>query len=79
MTKEEVLAGLKDIISVVKPKLNLDNVTMDSQLVSELGIDSLSMLLVALAIEEKFQIKFEPTSTFNTAGEVCDYVMAAKK
>jgi len=79
MTREEIFAGLKEIITVVKPRLNLDTVTMDSQLVSELGIDSLSMLLVALAIEDKFQIKFEPTTRFNTVAEVCDCIMAAKK
>ena len=79
MTKEEIFEGLKGIISIVKPKLNVEKVAMNSQLVSELGIDSLSMLLVALAIEEKFKIKFEPTSTFNTVEEVCDYISAAKK
>lgn len=79
MNKEEILAGLKEIISIVKPKLDLQNVTMKSQLVSELGIDSLSMLLVALAVEEKFKIKFDSASNFNTVEEVCDFIIAAKK
>ena len=79
MTKEEIFEGLKVIIAIVKPKLNVEKVAMNSQLVSELGIDSLSMLLVALAIEEKFKIKFAPTSPFNTVEEVCDYISAAKK
>lgn len=79
MNREEIFAVLKEIISLVKPKLNLENVTMQSQLVSELSIDSLSMLLIALAVEEKFKIKFEPSSNFNTVGEVCDYIIAAKK
>ena len=50
MTKEEILAGLKEVITVVKPKLDIDTVSMDSQLTTDLGIDSLSMMLVSLAI-----------------------------
>lgn len=74
MTKEEILAGLKEVITVVKPKLDIDTVSMDSQLTTDLGIDSLSMMLVSLAIENKFEFQFETQAPFKTVGEVVDYI-----
>ena len=76
MTREEVFEGLKEIIAAVRPSLDLTNVSFDSKLVSDLGIDSLSMLLLSLATEHKFNIRFEnDTKPFETVGEVCDYVV----
>ena len=78
MTREEVFEGLKEIFAGVKPKLDLGQVTMESNLVSDLGIDSLSMLLLSLAAEHKFQMQFaNDTAPFETVGEVCDYIVAA--
>jgi acyl carrier protein len=78
MTKEEVFEGLKEIFATIKPKLDLDKVTMDSKLVMDLGVDSLSMLLLSLAAEQKFGMQFQPTAKpFETVGEVCDYILSA--
>ncbi len=78
MAREEVFDGLKEIMASVKPSLDLGTVTFDSKLVSELGIDSLSMLLLSLAVEHKFNMRFENTEKpFDTVGEVCDYVINA--
>ena len=78
MTREEVFEGLKEIFAGVKPKLDLSTVGFDSKLVNDLGIDSLSMLLLSLAAEHKFGMQFENTEKpFETVGEVCDYIVAA--
>ena len=78
MTKETVFEGLKQIISNVKPKLDLSNVNYESQLVTDLGIDSLSMLLLSLAAENQFHITFDPSApAFVTVGDVCDYIVKA--
>lgn len=80
MTKENVFEGLKEIIQGVKPKTDLTNVDFDSKLVSDLGIDSLSMLLLSLAAEHKFNMQFDSTTgPFETVGDVCDYIVAAVK
>ena len=79
MTKEEILEGLKEVISGIKPKLDLTNVTMDSSLSTELGIDSLSMLLMSLAIENKFDFQFSTQEIFRTVGQVVDCIYEAKK
>ena len=78
MTREEVFAGLKEVIGVIRPQTDLARVDFDTELVRQLGIDSLSMLLLSLAVEEKFQMHFPdgaPAPT--TVGEVCDAVIKA--
>lgn len=78
MSRENVFEGLKEILSGVKPKLDLSRVDFGSRLVSDLGIDSLSMLLLSLAAEHKFGMQFENTAVpFETVGEVCDYILSA--
>lgn len=42
MTREEILAGLKEVMALVKPKLDLSGMTEDANLVTDLGIDSLN-------------------------------------
>ncbi|MCQ2170281.1 MAG: phosphopantetheine-binding protein [Bacteroidales bacterium] len=74
MTPEEILGKLKEIVHTIKPKLDLSNVTLESSLVKDLGIDSLSMLLLSLATENEFGLQFEPDVKFNTIGEVVDYI-----
>ena len=79
MTKQEVFDGLKEIIAVMRPQTDLSSVTFDTELVRELGIDSLFMILLSLSVEEKFQMRFPdgaPAPT--TVGEVCDAVLKAK-
>lgn len=80
MTREEVLEGLKEIITNVKPKLDLSAVGFDSRLVGDLGIDSLSMLLLSLAAEHKFQMQFQTDAApFETVGQVCDFIVNTSK
>ena len=78
MTREEAFDGLKEVIAVIRPHTDLAKVTYDSELIRDLGIDSLTMLLLALASEEKFQIRFPDGMQPRTVGEVCDAVVAAK-
>ena len=45
----------------------------------ELGIDSLFMILLSLAVEEKFQIRFPNDAPAPvTVGEVCEAVLKAR-
>lgn len=78
MTKEEIMEGLKQILSDVKPKLDLSKVNMETALSSEMGIDSLSMLLMSLAIENKFGFQFSSQEIFQTVGQVVDCIYKAK-
>ena len=74
MQREAIFEGLKEILTQIKPSMDLSGVTEDSQLVRDVGLDSLTILLLSLAVENKFQFKFEGTPKFATVGEVIDYI-----
>lgn len=78
MTREEILFKLKEVVAIVKPKLDLSKVTEESNLVTDLGIDSLSMLLLSLGVENKFGFQFSEQKPFQTVGEVIDYIEKVK-
>lgn len=78
MTQEQVLDGLKEVLTVLRPHTDLTNVNYGTELVRELGIDSLTMMLLSLAVEEKFKMRFpdgEPMPV--TVGDVCENVLKA--
>ena len=76
MTKQEVFDGLKEVLTVLRPHTDLTNVDFDTELVRGLGIDSLSMIMLSLATEEKFQMRFpDGEAAPTTVGEVCDAVL----
>jgi len=72
------MAGLKEVITLVKPKLDLAKVSESSNLVTDMGIDSLSMLLLSLGVENKFGFQFAEQKPFQTVGEVIDYIEKVK-
>ena len=74
MDRDNILAGLKEILTLIKPSMDLSSVTEASQLVRDVGLDSLTILLLSLAVENKFGFKFEGQTKFNTVGEVIDYI-----
>lgn len=74
MEREAIFNELKEILILIKPSMDLSAVTEDSQLVRDVGLDSLTILLLSLAVENKFGFKFEGTPKFETVGEVIDYV-----
>ena len=74
MTQEEIYTRLKGIFAQVKPKMDPARLSMDAALTTDLGIDSLSMLLLSLAIEHEFNIVFEKQEPFQTVREVVEYI-----
>ena len=74
MERETIFEGLKEILKQIKPSMDLSSVNEDSQLVRDVGLDSLTILLLSLAVENRFGFKFEGTPKFETVGEVIDYV-----
>jgi len=74
MEREKVFEELKGILKLIKPSSDFTNVNEDSQLVRDVGLDSLTILLLSLAIENKFGFKFEGTPKFETVGQVIDYI-----
>lgn len=77
MSQEEIYAKLKEIFAQVKPKMDPARISMDASLTTDLGVDSLSMLLLSLAIEHEFGFQFQTHVPFNTVREVVEYIEKA--
>ena len=74
MERENIFNELKEILKLIKPSADFSTINDDSQLVRDVGLDSLTILLLSLAIENKFGFKFEGNPKFTTVGEVIDFI-----
>ena len=76
MQRETIFEGLKEILTQIKPSSDFSKIGEDSQLVRDVGLDSLTILLLSLAIENKYNFTFEGNPRFTTVGEVMNYIEA---
>ena len=74
MTPEYILNELKIIFKQINPKIDSDKISSDTRLTEDLGMDSLTILLMSFAIEKRFEFKFDGTPKFGTVGEVAEYI-----
>lgn len=79
MTRIEISEKLKDILVMAMGDAAeelLKNCTEDSNLTTDLGLNSVGMLYVVIAIEEFFAIQFDDVGfgDFATVGDVLDYI-----
>lgn len=74
MTQEYILNELKSIFKQINPKIDADNVTPETRLVEDLGLDSLTILLMSFAIEKRFDFQFDIVQKFRSVGEVIEYI-----
>ena len=79
MTREEIFTELKAIIKLVKPNVDTEALTQQTRLIEDLGLDSLTILLLSFAIEKKFEFKFDGAPKFASVGEVMDYIETHKE
>lgn len=72
--------NLKQFI-VEEFKVNPDDVTLEAELVGDLGINSLELADLVYLCEEKFEVSIddEDLHNFNTVGDVVRYLESAKK
>ena len=75
MTDEEILAGLGEIIDEVAG-VPADQVTADKNFVDDLDIDSLSMVEIAVAAQDKFGVEIpdDQLKNLKTVQDVVNYV-----
>ena len=74
MTRENIFTELKAIFKMVKPNIDTEALTEGTRLIEDLGLDSLTILLLSFAIEKKFEFKFDGAPKFASVGEVMDYI-----
>ena len=75
MTEQEILAGLGEIIEEIAGVL-ADEVTLSKSFVDDLDIDSLSMVEIAVAAQDKFGVAIPDNQLkdLTTVQDVMNYV-----
>ena len=83
LERNEVFNKLKDILLIMDPlkKDLIENATEDTLLVNDLGLSSVAMLYMVVAIEETFQITFDELGVedFKTVGQTINYILEKMK
>ena len=69
-----MIERLKKVINRVLPDLNLNNVNEDSKLHEDLGLDSIGMMMLGMALEDEFNIEFDEMVELNTVKDVINYL-----
>ena len=78
-TTEEIRADLAEIVNEVAG-IPADDVQQDKSFVEDLDVDSLSMVEVVVAAEEKFDVKIpdEEVKTLKTVGDAVAFIERAQ-
>ena len=78
MSRNEIKEKLIDVMKLAAPsaELDLESLNEQSNLVSDIGLSSVGVLYIVIAIEEFFAIRFDDVgfADFNTIGDVIDYI-----
>ena len=77
MTKEQVFDKLKEIFRlIVHNGVDVDKIELSSNVRLDLGVNSVAMIYLALAIERDFNIDMHDVTydTFATVNDVLEYV-----
>ena len=75
MTRDEISTGLAEILEEVAG-VSPDDVTEDKSFTDDLDVDSLSMVEVVVAAEEKFGVKIpdDEVQNLRTVGDAISYI-----
>ena len=77
LSQDAVLAGIKEIVVEVAG-IDASKVTMDKKFTDDLDVDSLSMVEVVVAAEEKFGVKIpdEEVTKLATVGDAVNFIVS---
>lgn len=81
MEKEKVFNELKKIFKLVIPNgIDVEKITMKNNITTDLGINSIGVIYLAIAIEEMYGIDMSEVTftTFKTIEDVIDYILENK-
>ena len=65
---------LVEIFANIVPEVDSEEITAESNLVEDLGLNSLTMMLLAVSIEDEFGIKFEGADDLETVADVVAFI-----
>ena len=77
--KEEILEGLANIVNEIAG-IPVEDVELDKSFTDDLDVDSLSMVEVVVACEEKFGVSIpdDEVKNLKTVGDAVDYILKAQ-
>ena len=78
-TKDEVLAGLADLVND-ETGIATENVQLEKSFTDDLDIDSISMMTIVVNAEEKFDVKIpdDEVKNLKTVQDAVDYIPGAQ-
>lgn len=65
---------LKKIFVKIMPQTDISNITLETSITNDLGVDSLRMVMLAIALEDEFKIQLNPLVRFTTVGDVIAFI-----
>ncbi|MFY9326174.1 MAG: acyl carrier protein [Candidatus Nanopelagicales bacterium] len=79
MTEEQILSELAEILAEVAG-VEAAKVSADKSFLDDLEVDSLSMVEVVMAAEDKFEVKIpdEEVKNLRTVGDAVSFILNAK-
>jgi acyl carrier protein len=79
MTEEQILSELAEILAEVAG-VEASKVSADKSFLDDLEVDSLSMVEVVMAAEDKFEVKIpdEEVKNLRTVGDAVTFILNAK-
>ena len=78
-TQEEIVTGLAEIVNEIAG-IPVEDVQLDKSFTDDLDVDSLSMVEVVVAAEEKFDVKIpdEEVKNLKTVGDAVAFIERAQ-
>ena len=80
MTDKEILQKLKELFRTALPDKAdiMENVDLDSDLRTQVGLNSIGMICMVIMIEETFSVQFDDVgfNDFVTVRDVVDYIQS---
>ena len=75
-TQDEVLTGLAEIVNEIAG-IPAEDVELDKSFTDDLDVDSLSMVEVVVAAEERFDVKIpdDDVKSLKTVGDAVNYIV----
>ncbi|MEU5835780.1 acyl carrier protein [Streptomyces diacarni] len=75
-TQEEIVSGLAEIVNEIAG-IPAEDVKLEKSFTDDLDVDSLSMVEVVVAAEEKFGVKIpdDDVKNLKTVGDATDYIL----
>lgn len=65
---------LKKIFVKIMQQTDVSNITLETSITNDLGVDSLRMVMLAIALEDEFKIQLNPSERFTTVGDVIAFI-----